>query len=505
MMENDKFNDIIRRKLKSVQTDFQEEDWDKMHAKLLAYHPPSFWGRYGNLIKYGTGGLVLTGLVSTIIYLTNENKTLQDNLNTIKIDTVQNVQYITKTDTVYITKTAYKTVPKVVEHIKYVYVEKPEELDNEVVNSELINSNAELKETEKNFGPSNEVKNVNGNPKNDFVKVANTNQRNLTQNSSTGQREMPANVVSPKTNVESRFEPNNESKPTYNTNSGFEKRIASNTNTEMPNSSKLPVSTSVENIQNRVFENLIVKDLVNVGLDNRLVGVKDKFSDRQIRYFRSNRAVNHQKFAVKKPSFQIPDFQYQAGLGVLQSFDGRGGEVWNEVGFGRHWALNFGLGYYKLNGANYFTEDNFKKDNKQDFRNLHGGSVPNNAEILNIRITSKLLSMPLAIYYKWPINRTFTLLYSLGTNLNLKSTQNFDFISRNDNKEFKEEHKEFVAKNSILNDMYFSTGLQANYRRYTLRVEPYFNLKFKPNSDMPSEINKSPFGVRVRAGFKIKK
>ena len=55
-MKTNRFENTIRRKLESIEPDFQEQDWARMQNYMQAHTPPSFLQQYGSWIGYAAAG-----------------------------------------------------------------------------------------------------------------------------------------------------------------------------------------------------------------------------------------------------------------------------------------------------------------------------------------------------------------------------------------------------------------------------------------------------------------
>jgi hypothetical protein len=104
-MKTNKFENTIRRKLESIEPDFQEQDWARMQNYMHAHTPPTFWQQYSSWVGYAAAASVTTVMAFLYVnqlskndHLVSDVKNLQTQIEVIKNQAAPAV----KTDTVYL-------------------------------------------------------------------------------------------------------------------------------------------------------------------------------------------------------------------------------------------------------------------------------------------------------------------------------------------------------------------------------------------------------------------
>ncbi len=82
-MKTNRFDEILRRKLESIQPDFQDQDWDKWQA-FQQHATPSFWQTYGHWLGYAVATLTTAVMVVLYVNQSNQNKALLNEMQALK-------------------------------------------------------------------------------------------------------------------------------------------------------------------------------------------------------------------------------------------------------------------------------------------------------------------------------------------------------------------------------------------------------------------------------------
>ena len=106
-MKTNKFEDTIRRKLESIEPDFQEKDWDRMQNYMHIQNPPTFWQQHSSWIGYAAAASVSTVMAFMYVSQRNQNNMLTADVKNLQhqIEAIKNAPALSeKQDTVYLIK-----------------------------------------------------------------------------------------------------------------------------------------------------------------------------------------------------------------------------------------------------------------------------------------------------------------------------------------------------------------------------------------------------------------
>ena len=82
-MKTNRFDDILRRKLESIQPDFQDQDWEKWHT-FQQHATPTFWQTYGHWLGYAVATLTTAVMVVLYSNQTAQNENLLKEMQALK-------------------------------------------------------------------------------------------------------------------------------------------------------------------------------------------------------------------------------------------------------------------------------------------------------------------------------------------------------------------------------------------------------------------------------------
>ncbi len=134
---------------------------------------------------------------------------------------------------------------------------------------------------------------------------------------------------------------------------------------------------------------------------------------------------------AKAPTGQIQRVatRFRAGVGGEIASRLWSAGVFTEVLVGRHWAVGVGLNQATYTNR-FITDEDFNVRTKRDFRKEFGRGIDPRREILNIDTRQVRLQLPVSLGYRVPLNRTLTLLPTVGTFLNLTNSENVTYYCR---------------------------------------------------------------------------
>jgi hypothetical protein len=203
--------------------------------------------------------------------------------------------------------------------------------------------------------------------------------------------------------------------------------------------------------------------------------------------------------STQKTERLLPDFNlnipYRIGLG--QQWEGRTNafSVWNEVLLGKHWAIQGGLSWKKLEDQKFFSEKTFRDMKREDFRKDNAQRLPPNFKIFNIITKTTLMQLPLNLVYRDEIRKDFAYFIGVGTNLNLSAKQVVSFDFERPTSDFGQQSKQRKAPIPLINNFAVLAGIEKRWSPIILQVDSYITTRTKL---MPYLPDRTSVGLRVK-------
>ncbi len=216
-----------------------------------------------------------------------------------------------------------------------------------------------------------------------------------------------------------------------------------------------------------------------------------------------------------------PEQQSQPSLVKLRVGPGGDlyGKLWSAGGFaellvGNHLTFSVGLNRASYDNGNYRDEDDFKRENqyRKDFRRQYAiPDVGYRHDILDIRLETVRLVMPITVGYRLPISPSIAITPTLGTNLNLKSQEQGTYVIQQrpiippfppsaggpaiGKKDFCE-----TRSVSVFNNMTFGANIEWHKKHWGVQAGPVLSITSQPDPDWVSTLSG---GIRARAFFQF--
>ncbi len=163
----------------------------------------------------------------------------------------------------------------------------------------------------------------------------------------------------------------------------------------------------------------------------------------------------------------------------------RSARVTGEVRLGERFGLLVGVQTEFVAGSRYFTEQDFERINRRDFRRQYIPKLPPRFDILNITETYTLVNVPLRVQYYQPLASAWWAVLGLGTDLDLSVRQRirydvYDFRPRPS--EFGQGEYRTALAAIPLNNLTVSAGLEKRVGRVGLHLSSSWIVPMKTTS-----------------------
>lgn len=529
-MKTNRFEEILRRKLESLNPDFQAQDWDKFQA-FQQHAAPSFWQTYGQWLGYAVA-VVTTGVMVTLYVsqsrqndvLLREMKKLREQIvagsgtgwKPVVADSLVTTDWKPRgepfvpqphSDTVYIIQ------PRVIYRDRPVYEKRAELAESSRRESLNLKENFDRQKSE---NPEKPV-------------VGNIIQENAAQDSPLAANESG-----------SRFKKSEATRKSDTDVPPFDKLQSKSGETlpidDSPGDASpgdvSPKATLVPaDIQPKdrlTQDRLVLDEIQSLPAPSLPEAVKTEYRrliNRMPRAVRKqenpvvakSEKASESKAAPSKPASTesvekatedeslLPKFglnlPFRVGAG--QQWEGRtkAFSLWNEVLLGAHWSAQAGLSWQKLEDQKFFDERGFKEKMRKEFRKNHAEKLPPSFDIFNITARTKVIRIPLNLTYRNEISNGFSYFVGAGTNVNLQAKQTLSFDFKRPSRDFGQESKQRNIPFPLINNMNALVGVEKRWSPIVLQVSSFLNTRFKT---FPFLDDRTDVGMQVKLLYEFK-
>ncbi len=495
-MKTNRFENTIRRKLESIEPDFQEQDWARMQNYMQTHTPPSFLQQYGSWIGYAAAASVTSVMAYMYVnqraqndHLVQDVKNLQSQMELIRNQPPQ----IAKADTVYVLQTAPdgQSLQASLQQRDYQKFPSQTGLNQDFGREELANAE-----------PAREA--------------------TAEEREAVGTIAEPANRASANKTTPV-FEKSGEAlaadQPGHKS-LAAESGAADNVNavdaanSQMPNAplngavgrtfgsdfSIVPINAPVEmqkdisrkrkmhyELASKLSARQVQKALVinNIQIAKAPVGTKKA------------EQVTQAETVIPRLPLKTP---YRFGAGYQVEGNGQGKTVLGEVIIKKKFSIAAGITWLKVKPAEFFTETVFRTKARVDFKETHPGQVPLIFQLYNIKIDQNLVQIPLTLAFRNTVKDDWAYYASLGTNFRVSSKETISYDCRGPKNEFFSQS--FTKKGDVspITSVNFGIGIEKSWHPIVVQAEGYWVNYFKPLSPLSS--NAGP-GVKVKLLYQI--
>jgi hypothetical protein len=447
-MKKDNYNDAIKRKLESIEPEFQEIDWEEMKAFMATPVPILPMSRFYKPIGYGlTGIALLTSLYFNARHYLESNDQAQNiMLNSKQQTTDPSFEKTLTPEIVYQIDTVF--IDRIVTKIEKIYIKKPFDTANMVAQSTIIHK--ELDRDDAN---------------------------NLALKSESNLSDINSN--------ESTMADNNRSSITKSSDANYSSNNEVNTSAKNDaNVKKAAKNSSINNAQE-------ILDIDTANTTYNFIGLKT-LNLREFKFHNTftfppkftgvkshDYKLSKSHFAIRIPKINLENARYRFGISLDAGNEQLAAGFTNELILSKHWGVSAGLRLANLKGKDYLTAGEYETETKLAFRPTYASFVTAGNEILNIKFDDYFLQIPLSISYRYPLIKQWTLLFGLGTDLDIAGRQNVRFDYQGNSGEFDEGRSKANISNPVFNNGLLSAGIEKKFGKYVFQLMPYASAQWK--------------------------
>lgn len=417
-MKTEKFEDKIRKKLESIEPQFQESDWENFQQFSNPNSVGSNTWYNGSIFKIAASialiGTMFLGvaqyisnknLANKLAEITEKNENLLIKQKELESTIAKNQKYNFNTNTV---NPNSETIEE------NFTINNP--TSNEISRDSYLKKREENKEIKSLLTSPNKVDQLSNNKKRSGRKV-----EIIIEN-----KKEIANKIGDQLEENHIAVSNSNSKNNSKKNRLFNQKLNARKSNEKINIAQdefVMAGLNEANINN-LEPSFIQQKELNI---NYLTSKNIKFDS--VSKFRKlfKRAdfayYKPQKEEKKKLYFTLADSYLRTGIAANVGRDISSYGINSELFLDQRISLKVGAHKFKLEGNSFITEHDFKDETKRDFRDKYQVKVPPTKPILNIQEEYSLLVVPASINYYHPLQNNFFILSSLGTEFDISGTK----------------------------------------------------------------------------------
>ncbi|PIQ20209.1 MAG: hypothetical protein COW65_16365 [Cytophagales bacterium CG18_big_fil_WC_8_21_14_2_50_42_9] len=486
-MPDERFNNLIKKKLESVQPPYKEEAWKNFNKLLPAPWYVNVFHQYRNWIYGGIGGVVVT-VISILYFQQNqENQQLHETIATLKKEVTE--QY---------------------------NKQKPAADKESVIIADSIRKNAETNQIQTpTAGTVFHVNKETANP------VKNSNNQDIEQEKQNQSLKIPTPEKNISATTVNRSAENKRKASSFGRDEAGKQKpsgnIASiNRNKTVSDNVDLNQVDSVLTDNNS--RNKTLPDLTKTERANSVIktdSAKQKQSQnlalaRQDTTSAGNNmtpdsaSVNNSK-ELPKAERKLQFSGLQARVGVNLNLGGLNKLAFGpniELLIGQHWSIGAGLNISRPEEERHHDTHAFNLAKGKRFEDMYHVWLRPDDKIEEIDLKTTVLQLPLSVNYYLPIKGKFSLLFTGGTTLDLTVNQQVNF-ERTPPGGGAERYKFNADPHTYtINNVLYGMGIQYQNKRVVGQITPYYIYQFvNPEYYNPA----SKIGVNASLKFNLRR
>jgi hypothetical protein len=498
-MKTNKFESTIRRKLESIEPDFQEQDWARMQNYMHAHTPPTFWQQYSSWVGYAAAASVTTVMAFLYVnqlskndHLVSDVKNLQTQIEVIKNQAAPAV----KTDTVYLVQKGIPaengfSVPQVQENrLSFSESAEPADQNPSQENQEQQGSSDVSSNVQKSvYVASGNLAETTANVPGESFNKYGSGKINASYPRENATLSRPQETVElAKNNIQKSP---GYADVTYDAGQkvlGAESGIYTIKNAVGMNNGYVLSRKMNYELANRLSVRQVQKILMPT---NNVQIAKATVSDKKVEKTTQTENV------IPKLPLKVP---YRFGGGIQFEKGGQAKTIVAEVIVAKKFSISAGISWLKVKPMEFFTEKVFREKNRKDFKQTHPGEVPLIFEIYNIKVNPTLVQIPLTVAFRNTLKDDWAYYAGIGTNVRISSRERISYDCQAPNNLFFNQTFDRKTSTPAVNSVNFSLGIEKAWHPIVVQAEGYLFTYFKPLT--PLSNNAGP-GVKVKLLYQI--
>ncbi|MCF0064907.1 hypothetical protein MUK70_28925 [Dyadobacter chenwenxiniae] len=465
-MKTNKFEDTIRRKLESIEPDFQEKDWANMQRYMRAQSPPSFWQQHSSWIGYAAAASVSMVMAFMYVSQRTQNNHLTADVKKLQhqIEAIKNAPTLAeKPDTVYLIKKGDGSDELIA--LSAADNDIPIAPKGTLASRKTVISrggaNANNRRAENLAQPVSDIVAASSNPglaNVDGGSGSAGNNDNFVQSSAGAERlTIPAGIQV-----------------------GLQQPVDIHNN-------RFDVNKMKYNLVNRISKHQYQQALLASNIQKSALPASGKKTEQ----------VAQAETIIPKLDLKVP---YRFGAGIATDGVGKTKSVSGEVLIARKFSISAGISWLKVKPMEFFNEKLFREKSRRDFRGEHPGEVPVALKVYNIRVDPTVVQIPLTVAFRNNIKDNWAYYAGAGTNFTVSAKEKVSFDAKGANYAYMNQHFEAKSDVPLISSVNLTMGLEKTWYPIVVQAEGYLYAYF--NQLTPLSQSAGP-GVKVKLMYQI--
>ncbi len=463
-MKTEKFDELVRQKIESVNPPFEEHEIDKVHQFITKNQTavPTF--HFGYIIGGTATGIMIASLLFWNFTQLKNEKQLVETIKDLKKNKIlhESTSITAKPETVFVkvplhefttlTKTITKQASPNTENTT------PAKKDN-TSNSKVCNPKNTIFENPFLSNNSKNRKNIDASANAQISTASNITEKNISPSITLD--ENISSIVEIKQSSENILVNNDGSKDNYS----------------IPTKDSVPKGQKDTDGTNP-FSSIVVKGSIQ----------------------NSTKAIDNNPLINPMPNF-LSKLHVRIGIGNEKANSQLGFHIFGDAVVNR-WSFRAGLKYLVVRNGSYASKDEYQTHEGKEFSEEtddddgQGHIVPKT--ISNININDYVIQMPISLSYNLPLTNNFYFVFGLGSDIDIYTTKNVSYIvslpTAND-------IQHSVAKPntpSIFNNFVASVGIEKRWKLIFIQLKPFLSPQL---STVDYKKESLYYGLNISGGF----
>lgn len=263
----------------------------------------------------------------------------------------------------------------------------------------------------------------------------------------------------------------------------------------------IPVNNKLS-LSNNTEENTGITDTLTPALRKEKEGFNSGKIISQLTKTKDTIVPENLAVSATKPDSTLKYIKFRVGPDFQLSNQSIGMGISGELFFNKYLSFETGLKYQIYNSEHFADKNDLFSHKRHNFNGRIENHFSDNDHISGISIDNRLLEIPLSLKYYVPLKMNFGISFALGTDLDIYLNQKLGFSNRVDSNHM--ENHNFQARGEVVpfNNFVISAGLEKQWKSWSFQLQPFIKPKLKEVFYKPKEME---FGIGVGVKYSFGK
>ena len=203
---------------------------------------------------------------------------------------------------------------------------------------------------------------------------------------------------------------------------------------------------------------------------------------------------------VSMPTVSMKNKGYLIGTDFQLTTRQLGGSLLGEMRLNSRWSLQTGLGYARVSGEKFATNNDYHDTHGNDFDRDHLTGLPPGTDLSNIDQHYTILQVPVMIGYFRPISKQWGLRLGFGTGVDVAAWQAYHFETKD--KGHDDKHSLSLERQTVtpFNNLNLTVGAERSWKHWLVRVGPLAGWQWQSVGYRPDKLS---VGGRLQVFYRL--